>query len=245
MMLHYILTKGLFLCIFLQKYARRSGFPRSYKLQSLDYVSVEMVNPWQLCRTIGPLLSQRSPLASAQAQPRGGGFRISLFPLEKCPKFLLAYHQFYLSWTGGQSVISIRVHWHIHLFVCSLVRSSVRSFVRSFMHSFIHSFNAGLGGEGSTAHAEGSGRYTSQPQDSVHQLKSYGTQPFVPSGAGAPPTQNTQHSSTQKPSTSAPTSQVRFHIQFYWQFMFTVYKLQTTCLPLVFKHADDYVTNGQ
>ncbi len=30
--------------------------------------------PWQLCRTIGPLLSQRFPLASATAQPRGGGF---------------------------------------------------------------------------------------------------------------------------------------------------------------------------
>ncbi len=26
---------------------------------------------WQLCRTIGPLLSQRFPLASAKAQPRG------------------------------------------------------------------------------------------------------------------------------------------------------------------------------
>ncbi len=31
-----------------------------------------MDNPWQLCRTIGPLLSQRFPLASAKAQPRGG-----------------------------------------------------------------------------------------------------------------------------------------------------------------------------
>ncbi len=28
--------------------------------------------PWQLCRTIGPLLSQRFPLASAKAQPREG-----------------------------------------------------------------------------------------------------------------------------------------------------------------------------
>ncbi len=31
--------------------------------------------PWQLCRTIAPLLSQRfplAPLASAKAQPRGG-----------------------------------------------------------------------------------------------------------------------------------------------------------------------------
>ena len=27
--------------------------------------------PWQLCRTIGPLLSQRFPFASAKAQPRG------------------------------------------------------------------------------------------------------------------------------------------------------------------------------
>ncbi len=26
--------------------------------------------PWQLCQTIGPLLSQGSPLASAEAQPR-------------------------------------------------------------------------------------------------------------------------------------------------------------------------------
>ncbi len=28
--------------------------------------------PWQLCRTIGPLLSQRFLLASAKAQPRVG-----------------------------------------------------------------------------------------------------------------------------------------------------------------------------
>ncbi len=33
---------------------------------------VEMDIPWQLCRTIGPLLSQRFPLASAKAQPMGG-----------------------------------------------------------------------------------------------------------------------------------------------------------------------------
>ncbi len=32
---------------------------------------VEMDIPWQLCRTIGPLLSQRFPLASAKAQPMG------------------------------------------------------------------------------------------------------------------------------------------------------------------------------
>ncbi len=30
-----------------------------------------MDNPWQLCQTIGPLVSQRFPLASAKAQPRG------------------------------------------------------------------------------------------------------------------------------------------------------------------------------
>ncbi len=30
-----------------------------------------MVVPWQLCRTIGPLLSRRLPLASGKAQPRG------------------------------------------------------------------------------------------------------------------------------------------------------------------------------
>ncbi len=33
---------------------------------------VEMDIRWQLCRTIGPLLSQRFPLASAKAQPSGG-----------------------------------------------------------------------------------------------------------------------------------------------------------------------------
>ncbi len=33
---------------------------------------VGVVIPWQLCRTIGPLLSQRFPLACAKAQPRGG-----------------------------------------------------------------------------------------------------------------------------------------------------------------------------
>ncbi len=38
-----------------------------------------MVIPWQLCRTIGPLLSQRFPLASAKAQPRGGFFTILNF----------------------------------------------------------------------------------------------------------------------------------------------------------------------
>ncbi len=32
---------------------------------------MEMVKPWQLCRTIGPLPSQRFLLASAKAQPRG------------------------------------------------------------------------------------------------------------------------------------------------------------------------------
>ncbi len=32
---------------------------------------VEIVIPWQLCQTIGPLLSQRFLLASAKAQPRG------------------------------------------------------------------------------------------------------------------------------------------------------------------------------
>ncbi len=33
---------------------------------------VGVVIPWQFCRTIGPLLSQRFPLASAKGQPRGG-----------------------------------------------------------------------------------------------------------------------------------------------------------------------------
>ena len=33
---------------------------------------VEMVNPCQMCRTIGPLLSQKFLLESAKAQPRGG-----------------------------------------------------------------------------------------------------------------------------------------------------------------------------
>ncbi len=32
----------------------------------------EMVKHWQLCRTIGPLLSQRFPLASAKTQSKGG-----------------------------------------------------------------------------------------------------------------------------------------------------------------------------
>ncbi len=30
-----------------------------------------IIHAWQLCRTICPLLSQRFPLASAKAQPRG------------------------------------------------------------------------------------------------------------------------------------------------------------------------------
>ncbi len=38
-----------------------------------------MVIPWQFCRTIGPLLSQRFPLASAKAQPRGG-FKVVHLP---------------------------------------------------------------------------------------------------------------------------------------------------------------------
>ncbi len=33
---------------------------------------VEMALPWQFCRTIGLLLSQRFPLSSAKAQPKGG-----------------------------------------------------------------------------------------------------------------------------------------------------------------------------
>ncbi len=33
-----------------------------------------MDNTWQLCRTIGPLLIQKFPLASAKAQPRGDLF---------------------------------------------------------------------------------------------------------------------------------------------------------------------------
>ena len=32
---------------------------------------MEIDNPWQLCQTIGPMLSQRFPWASAKAQPRG------------------------------------------------------------------------------------------------------------------------------------------------------------------------------
>ncbi len=40
------------------------------------YVEVDI--PWQLCRTIGPLLSQRFPLASAKAQPSGGGGFVSI-----------------------------------------------------------------------------------------------------------------------------------------------------------------------
>ncbi len=39
---------------------------------------VEMDIPWQLCRTIGPLLSQRFPLANAKAQPRGD-FLVGIF----------------------------------------------------------------------------------------------------------------------------------------------------------------------
>ncbi len=40
-----------------------------------------MDNPWQLCRIIGPLLSQRFPLASAKAQPRGGFYSFTSFIL--------------------------------------------------------------------------------------------------------------------------------------------------------------------
>ncbi len=40
---------------------------------------MEMVQPWQWCRTIGPLLSQRFLLASAKAQPRGGFVSASTF----------------------------------------------------------------------------------------------------------------------------------------------------------------------
>ncbi len=53
---------------------------------------VGVVIPWQLCGTIGPLLSQRFPLASAKAQPRGGIFPsknftiIHLYSLDKSCK---------------------------------------------------------------------------------------------------------------------------------------------------------------
>ncbi len=43
---------------------------------------VEMDIPWQLCRTIGPLLIQRFPLASAKAQPREEFERIKLLVFE-------------------------------------------------------------------------------------------------------------------------------------------------------------------
>ncbi len=40
---------------------------------------VGVVIPWQLCQTIGPLLSQRFPLASAKAQPRGDFWNQNVF----------------------------------------------------------------------------------------------------------------------------------------------------------------------
>ncbi len=51
-----------------------------------------MDNVWQLCRTIGPLLSQRFPLASAKAQPRGGFITASPTTNNKCVfyKFLFS-----------------------------------------------------------------------------------------------------------------------------------------------------------
>ncbi len=42
---------------------------------------VGVVIPWQLCRTIGPLLSYRLPLASAKAQPRGEFHEVTASPL--------------------------------------------------------------------------------------------------------------------------------------------------------------------
>ena len=43
-----------------------NNFKRAVKSQGC----VEMVKPWQLCRTVGPLPSQRLPLARAKVQPR-------------------------------------------------------------------------------------------------------------------------------------------------------------------------------
>ena len=51
---------------------------------------VEMVIPWQLCRTIGPLISQRFPLASAKAQPRGD-FDIKGIGSQKVARFVFRY----------------------------------------------------------------------------------------------------------------------------------------------------------
>ncbi len=48
-----------------------------------------MVIPWEFFRTIGPLLSQRLPLASAKAQPMGDSLKsMDHDPiLQKCPLF--------------------------------------------------------------------------------------------------------------------------------------------------------------
>ena len=49
---------------------------------------VEMNDPWQLCRIIGPLFSQRFLLASAKAQPRGD---LKYFEEGWCPFQMFKY----------------------------------------------------------------------------------------------------------------------------------------------------------
>ena len=53
---------------------------------------VGVVISWQLCRTIGPVLSQRFPLASAKAQPRGD-FCYSYTLNETMQVYYIAYHK--------------------------------------------------------------------------------------------------------------------------------------------------------
>ncbi len=104
-----------------------------------------MVKPWNLCRTLGPLLSHRFLLASAKAQPRGGFLisRETYVPVRK-PKFKV-YHLsdnpwvssrkhcskiwgsitiFWVSQKSGNPVITYlqRAQWY-HVCACTIAES--------------------------------------------------------------------------------------------------------------------------
>ncbi len=66
---------------------------------------VEMDNPWQ-CRTIGPLLSQRFPLASAKALPRGGGWGLHFKSFVQLTSFLD------VTWHHDLNPWPLMMSWH-------------------------------------------------------------------------------------------------------------------------------------
>ncbi len=81
-----------------------------------------MDNPWQLCRIIGPLLSQRFPLASAKAQPRGNLSHCTNISVCHAKNLVLCKYQTYMAsfFLGTLKVTSPKS--------CSLISSTMQEF---------------------------------------------------------------------------------------------------------------------